>query len=276
MKHITSFKPVFLALTLMTLFTACAFAADKGVVIQSAASYQTHNAGTGVLPLGGEALVAAYPVNGAFPVAGTGSCAYTTACQGISIVIAGNTVHQPKITYASPGQINFQIGQVVGDAFASISFYRDNNLDRSQMFYVQQDNMQTFVKYDVVTLNGKQQLIPLLQGTLYGYLVNAQGQKIGATALKPLHDGKPNPRTFNGFPTIIQAYASGDRDWQSLLIRFDYNGYYAADLRMQAQPSGGVVIVNLLREYWDAGLIPFRLLHGGQVSANTAFVLFAD
>jgi hypothetical protein len=63
-----------------------------------------------------------------------------------------------------------------------------------------------------------------LIGTLYGY---------DGTLLKSLTDGNPNPTTWNGQPTIVQAYFTGVKRGVSTCILYEINN-----------PSSGFVTVN--------------------------------
>ena len=214
-------------------------------------------------PFGGNNYLALYPLKGHHFATENGksyNCDVTPLgiCGGLQVQVAffGGAKIFGAITYASPDQINVIIGRIpnfvnetegclFGVATAtgvdSYAYPQPNATGAYTRF--EKKALQPFLTYG--TYGGVTG--GFLLGTLYGLTVDNTGYPNATVFLKTLTDGKPNPRTYNGLPTIVQAYYSGIDDVGTDRPRFVYDGNEAPSFSTQRycwEQSPGVFVTN--------------------------------
>lgn len=238
--------------------------------LQSAASNVSYDSGTSTYPLGSKTLVAMYWTGQQFAVTASGTCNYVNTCNGVTVFVGSS---QALLTYVGTNQINFLMPSLSTDGLYGVTVNEVGGNQRTVNHTLKANNMQTFVTNQDVIENGNLVNRPLIQGDLYGWNVDGQGNKTTVHWIKTLHDGNANQRTYNGWPTFIQVYASGCKTPATDDIRWDYNGSWVTDVQMSTTSWDGVYVVNLFNNSgWSAGVYPIQLKYNGQTSPNTAYV----
>src|SRR5262245_42678123 len=198
-------KSLIATFTLLVAFAVSAYA-QNGFFMQNPATGQTYDAFNGVEPFGVGAFMTLYPKIGTtFPATSSGSCsAGATTCNGVRVNFEAQIQNFPnfnqQLLYVSPSQINLiTTAGDVGYSTYAVRVVRASNGSVT-------DSEQLTTYYQVAlpicvwqTIGGTS--YPLIAGTLY--------DSTGTVVIKTLHDGNPNPRTYNGQPTVAQIYFTG-------------------------------------------------------------------
>ena len=239
---------------LFTVLIAPALAQTRGgLIFQSSTTGVNYDPLNGIFPLGYNAQATLYPVDRLFSPTASGACPpTTTTCNGLSVRFIHSSIefYRPlaEITYVSPYQINLVIPSVFLNATQTyiVEVYSGDTNTHSRGIAIPPHSALPIVTYQSVQGSVK----PLIIGTLY--------DNTGTVAIKSLTDGNPNPRTYNGQPTVAQVYFSGwyatDPGAQTPLTLF-YDGAFLADVNLYPQYPG-VALTNALAPPggWTAGV----------------------
>ncbi|MGH9840241.1 MAG: hypothetical protein ACREEM_15775 [Blastocatellia bacterium] len=227
-----------LVLLVSTLVTATYAALAQSMAMQSGASFKS-NEDAGAPTVARGSFAAIYPTVTNFPITGSGGTVtpLSESAFGIRVQVtkSGQTWFA-KLSFVTATQINAimpydQQGGEDPSGLVTVTIQKSDGTggwinDRSKVYNIANQNPQTFVAYSGST--------PLLNGDLWG--CNNSTCTSGATFIKKLLDGNPNPRSYNGNPVFVAIYVSGARSAPGDL-RGHLNGTLRTDLKLNSGQS---------------------------------------
>lgn len=227
---------------------------------------------------GSNQFMALYPTGSYFNASATGACgAAFPYCNGLGVFVSrpgslgGGQItygEYAKLLYVSPTQINLVLPKldVVGittsfnDYCISVN-YADASTERAMLnVYLDANGIQPVT----VEQNVGGVMRKMLVGGLYGW--NASHTAV--EFIKSLTDGTANPRTYNDYPTIVQASFTGSASTGLFLIN-----------ELPVPPIGyattyfsgydGIYVANLDTEYATSGINAVEMWIGAQHAYET-------
>lgn len=284
-KQGTAMRKTFLSFLLAAVLMAApfsVFAQQGGINFQSSVTYQNYDPLSGSYPFGANSLITLYPAGGAsFPATSSGDCGYPypTSCRGLKVVQTNLDIQffsfPILLLYVSPTQINAIISPAIPFPpeprnGTSRQYFEVRRLSDNQLI-----NAETVTAYrravlPIVDFNVSPSF-PLVVGTLY--------DSTGTVVIKALHDGAPNPRTYNGQPTVAQVYFTGLlQEGDTIRLWYSFNPFAYLDTNATYDYGPGVSLTNAFAPQggWPSGLMPIRIYYASQPTVFDAFIYWAN